>query len=268
MIRLFFWLLLSVVSLDWKSHCADLYTASVLPIEDVELSFPIDGVLSQLIVKEGDRVQIGDTLLALDQKLQALESERRNLLWKDESKLKTQQQMDKILKQSLDDSRSLFETSISVSKDELMQQEVRYLTSQGTIESLLQAKDREAIEYKISAEVLRQHTLYAPISGIISEIKVDRGEWVKAGHPVIRIVNSRECLLELNIPIGDLNLISVGTILYLNNQSSAASLPKTARAIFISPTADRGSGLVLIKAVLDNADLSIKPGSTVSVGIK
>lgn len=265
MIRLFFWLLISVGSLVWKSHCAEVYTASVLPIEDVELSFPIDGILLKTSVKEGDRVKPGDALLSLDQRLQVLETNRRKLVWEDSSKLDTQRKMDKILKESLEATRSLYDRSGSVSKDELMQQEIRYLSSQGTIESLLQSELREEIEYQISAEVLTQHTLHSPIEGIVTEIKPDPGERVRTDLVVLRIVNSSKCLLEMNVPISDLPKFRSNSPLVIQSHNSKGTIKREAKIVFISPIADRGSSLVLVKAEFENKDMSITPGSTVQV---
>ncbi|MBT3786729.1 efflux RND transporter periplasmic adaptor subunit [bacterium] len=245
--------------------CAQSYTASVNPVEDVQLSFSLDGILSAVIVKEGQRVQQGDSLLSLDDRLQSLETKRRKLAWEDKSRLNTQVKTDKLLKKTFDSTQELFSKSGSVSRDEVMQQEVRYLASQGTIEQLREAEKREELEFKISETVLHQHTLRSPISATVMKIGVDRGEWVRTGAVVLRLVNVSRCEVEINIPATEISLFRASTEVVIQPVVGEPGTTRRAEIVFVSPMADEASGLVLVRAQFDNQDLAITPGSTVEV---
>jgi len=251
-----------------SSLCSEqVYTGSVIPSQEIELSFPIDGILSKVMVKEGEQIKKGDVLLILDDQLQVLESKRRRLVWKDRTKLDTQLKTDKFLETGLKATRALYSKSGSVSRDELLQQEIRYNASQGTIEAFKEAEKREELEYQIAEFILRQHTLESPIEASVTEIRPDAGEWIRAGNTVIGLVNAFECKVEFNIPIQDVPIFRMDPVLEVTTNDPKEKVSKKAKVIFISPIADRASGLVLIKARFQNEDLAIIPGSTVQVRV-
>ncbi len=70
---------------------------------------------------------------------------------------------------------------------------------------------REAVtERERAALQLEKTTVTAPIAGIISRMRLERGEWVEEGEPVFTIVNPESSWIEANLKETQLTHIAVG----------------------------------------------------------
>jgi multidrug resistance efflux pump len=116
---------------------------------DVTLSLPVPGIITTLKVREGDLVQTNDVLLALDSRLEEIEVDRRKCIMENR-------------KTDWESTRTVFDKSSSVSRDELLKREAEYKVA--------------AAEYEEAEEQLRRRRLLAPGRGGITEIKLRVGE--------------------------------------------------------------------------------------------
>ncbi|PCJ16076.1 MAG: hypothetical protein COB02_17085 [Candidatus Cloacimonadota bacterium] len=240
----------------------NIFPGVVKPIHDVELSFPIDGTALIRFVDEGDRVEIGSKLLKVDDSLQALEVSRRKLLWNDRTKLDSLNKQNNIIKGLYKSTKNLYEKTGSVSKDELKKLEIRVLSGDGTILGLEQLEKKEKLEYEIARQVLSKYLLNSPIKGIVTNVAIEVGEWVKTGGPVVRIVDNSICYLEVNIEEKYIQRLKLNSEVKISIKSGDLFIDKKAIVTFVSPIADQASGLVLIRAQFDNQDEKIIPGIT------
>ncbi len=70
---------------------------------------------------------------------------------------------------------------------------------------------REAVtERERAALQLKKATISAPIAGIISRMRLERGEWVEEGQPVFTIVNPESSWIEANLKETQLTHVAVG----------------------------------------------------------
>src|SRR5512146_1067128 len=142
------------------------------PVFDVTLSLPIPGIVTTLKFKEGDFVQTNDVLLELDKRLEEIEVDRRQCIMENH-------------KTDWETTRTVFDKSSSVSRDELLKKEADYKVS--------------LAEFEQAKEQLRRRQLLAPGSGVICDIKLHRGEACAAYEPVVRVVDTRRCYFTSNI---------------------------------------------------------------------
>ena len=96
------------------------------PIEDITLNAIVEGTIAKLHFKEGATVKKGQTILELDKQLEALEVGRRKLLWESKAKLEAAAAQAATLKSLLASTRELFDSTHSVSKEELIRLELEY----------------------------------------------------------------------------------------------------------------------------------------------
>jgi len=232
------------------------------PAHDIQLSFPLDGVVQEIFVKEGDAVKKGAPLLRLDDQLQALETKRREMIWRDRSHLDAEQDKLKIVAELLQSNRELYQKTGSISADEVKRLEIQHVNTAGEVNALAEAKKKERIEYEIARSVLDRHVLRSPIEGTVTDLFIEQGEWIRTGKEIVRIVDTSMCYLEVNMDEKYARQLKAGSRLDVHLEGK--TMEKGGEVIFISPVADRGSSLVRIKVrFTNNSDLT--PGVTASI---
>lgn len=241
------------------------YTAVLLPKNDVELAFPLDGVLWKVLIEEGDEVRTGQLLMKLDDRVQSLEAKKRKIQMEDESKLISAKLELQILKERLEATKKLFDKTGSVSEDELRTLEIRTANSQANYDSQLVMEKRERVEYEGASEVLAQHQLLSPLNGKVVEIRGEKGEWFRTGTPMVRLINDFICTIEFHVSQTDSTRFQVGDKLKVMQNLNGQLSEGIASIKFISPIADGASGLVKIKAEFVNQDGKFLTGSTVTI---
>jgi RND family efflux transporter MFP subunit len=233
------------------------------PIHDVELSVSVDGVITKINVKEGQRVKKGDELLRLDDRLYTREADRRNLILKDNTRLTTSQYNKEILKKLLDNTNRLYVTRGAVSEEEVKKLTMQYNSLVGEVNSLSAEKKREQVEYDIAKEQIEQRILRTPINGVIADIVPDVGEWAEPSKMLIRVVDTSKGLLEININVNLLHKQQLHTNSKVDIEFLGGSvIKKQGIVVFISPVVDTSSSLVRINIEYDNQDGDVLLGTS------
>lgn len=230
------------------------------PVKDVLLSFEADGKIAKIYFKEGDLVEKGATIMALNKWFEELEVQRNKLVWEGKAEMHSAMERQKTLKALFESTRELYEKTRSVSKDELQKLELEYKLAEAEYERLGIAEKRERIEYDMARAKLDKLVLRSPVTGIISELVVDAGESCEPRQPVVRVVDTSKCMLICNIEASLGIRFKEKQMVDLEIQSGAASVRKKGRIIFISPVVDPASGLYRVKVEFDNKNRDIKPG--------
>lgn len=138
------------------------------------LSTAVAGLVAELSIDEGDRVETGDRLLALDAELAklALERERAEVRQREAA---------------LNDARRRFAEAENVGPQRGMAQtQIDSLRSEVAIdEAALAASNVAAREQQA---IVDRHTLKAPFAGVINERHTELGEWVNPGDGLLELV--------------------------------------------------------------------------------
>lgn len=231
------------------------------PTEDSTLGLSENGRITQILVHEGDRVEQGQLLLSLDQDLERLECQRRQILRDSLAEIESTQLQVKILEKQLQGTKELFQSTGSISTDELENRELEYAFANAELLRLKTAKKREAIEYETAQQQLRKRNLYAPFSGNVAELLVGVGENCELDTALVRLVDSTEQLFVANLELALSQHLTIGQQVHLtfNNTDEPITIP--AKLSFISPVIDPASGLRTIKAKFKNSHSAILPGS-------
>lgn len=226
--------------------------------EEVSLSFPLDGVISKIYLKDGDIVKKGDMLLKLDDDLQELEVLRKKEILNDNSEYNANKKNLTIIEDSYKSTKKLYDKTASVSRDELNSIQIQYESLLGKVNAHKAKKKQEEVEYKIANEVLKKYRIKSPINGVISDLKYHEGEWAKMGEVIVKVVDVDNCYIELNIeePLArNLKLNSKATI-----SSNNDSIEKQGTIYYIAPSAESASALIKIRIEFKNNKPKITPG--------
>ncbi len=200
---------------------------------DVTLSMPVPGIVLRQSVKEGSVVGTNEIILELDNRLEELEVERRKLVMDNR-------------KADWESTRTVFEKSSSVSRDELLKREAEFKVA--------------LTEYETAQEQLRRRRLSSPGEGVVAEVKLHVGEACAAYEPVVRVVDTRRCYFISNIEARIASGLKVGQPVRLELEDGKSPVRVGAKIVFISPVVDPASGLQKVKALFENADGKVRPG--------
>jgi RND family efflux transporter MFP subunit len=231
-----------------------------MPIQDITLSATVDGTIGKIYFKEGARVRKGQTLLTLDNRLEALEVERRKLLWENKAELESAVARVETLSAQLRSTRELYESTHSVSKDELDQLELQYKLAVAEQKRLEVEEAREKIEYDMARENLAKRSQISPIVGTIIKLFLETGESCEANQPLVHVVNTTRCLFVCNLEEWAGRLLKAGQKVDLRIKTGKETVDKKGTVVFASPIVDPASGLLEVKVEFENADGAVRPG--------
>jgi RND family efflux transporter MFP subunit len=240
----------------------DSITGIVNPIYDGKLSVSTDGIISKLLLKEGDTVKKGQVILTLDNKLQKLETIRRKLVLDDTTQVDSLKKSLIIMKDIVSKKEEFFKRTKALSLNELNQLRIQYINAQGELDALISNERKEKIEYQIAKEVLHYYNLKSPIDGVITRIKPKVGEWVQVGSEIVSIVNSKTCYVEVDIDTTLLKNLTLHSKVIVEVKDGLQNIQKEGSVDFISVVADSSSSLVRAKIYFDNSDSAVTPGVT------
>ncbi|MBT8058801.1 MAG: efflux RND transporter periplasmic adaptor subunit [Gammaproteobacteria bacterium] len=161
-------------------------SGSVLSPRYSDLTTQVNGLVIEMLVDVGDRVEAGDVLLRLDSRLTQLELERL-LAREEEARLSFQD-----AKRLADEGRRLIaDRNISNSQYESR------LAEEALQQSRLQQLDAEVRKQRVTME---WHELRAPFAGVIGVKHVEVGEWVNAGSPALQLVQMDPLRVQVSVP--------------------------------------------------------------------
>jgi len=232
----------------------------VEPVRDVRLSAPVAGTILALHFNEGDRFTAGEVLVDLDGRLEELEVARRKLVMDDLSEQTAARERLAVLERDLQSTLRLFETTGSVSREDLDRKRLEHALAALEVERITQLKGREHIEYEMALEQQARRRIVAPFDGVVVDVFLDVGEGCQAQQPIIWLVDDRACWFTANIERSAMSGIRIGQPAPLLFEG-----PDQARregtVTFISPIVDPASGLCKVKIRFDNPPPRIQPGT-------
>lgn len=257
-----------VLSLAGLGAQAKPFSGLIYPLHDITLSAGVAGLVMKRLVLPGQQVKADQVLLQLDDRLQAIESDRRKVIYEDQSELLATRERTRILGVLLQDARAVFKDTGSISKDELLRLEAEYAASTGRLEQLLEQKKRERLEYESAERERLQRHIAAPINGVVTKVIPQVGEWAKPGDAIILLVDASTAVLKLAVPHNEARALTLGSSQVIELEAGSALARVTARVSFVSPVADPASGLVQVELTFSNPRNSIKPGIKGTIDIK
>jgi RND family efflux transporter MFP subunit len=226
------------------------FASSVSALRAASLSPATAGLVAELRVDAGDRVEAGEVLIRLDDEL------ARFQLASDESAARRAQQA------ATDARRRLAEARELAGKQTIAETAVRDLESE-VIEDEAELARAQAVA-GLSRATLARHTLTAPFAGVISARTTDLGEWVTPGATVLELVSTEQLIVDLQVSEIYLGRIREGaplTLRFSGDERVAATVTATV------PVTDPTARTFLVRAVADETHEAMFPGVSVSARI-
>lgn len=222
--------------------------------ERAEIAAEVGGRVSEILIDEGSPVEAGAEVLNIDPERRTLEldSARARV---DEAQAALREEEREVRRVTdLRAKKVASQTQLDQAQTELELARSRALAAQAQLGMVERS--------------LRDATVRAPFSGFIARRIVSRGEYVQPGSVLFELVSLDPIEVEFNVAEVDSGRVAVGQIVKVR----LAPFPDEAfgaTVTFVSPTIDRRTRTLRVKAQLENQGGRLRPGlfARVDLGI-
>ncbi len=221
---------------DWPTTMSAIGTVEA--VHGVTVSADLPGTVDKIKFESGLAVHVGDVLVELDTR-----QERAQLA-------------------ALEAQRDLAKVNYA-----RMQQ----LVNEGVIsrmeydQATAQQRQTEANVAEIRATIERK-TIRAPFSGILGIRKVNLGQYLAAGTPIVALQSLNPIYVDFGVPQQTAGQIRVGRTLRITSDELAGQA-FSGRVTASDSVVDEGTRNVQIQATLSNPDGKLRPGMFVQVDV-
>lgn len=213
--------------------------------ERAEVASEVDGVVTELAVDEGERVEEGALLLAVDPEKRALAVANARAMQSDAQAAVAEAERDAARVRKLHASGIASDAALD-----------KVETGRARARSRLEAI---RAELGVTERALRDANVRAPFSGWIARRDVSRGEYVRTGQTLFELVALDPIEVEFSIAERDSARVAVGQPVEVR----VAPYPEEifrGEVTVISPTLDPRTRTLRVKAQIANGDGRLRPG--------
>lgn len=204
----------------------------------VDVTTSVTGLVQQIRFESGQQVAQGETLVQLD-----ADVERANL--------SSAQASLKLAKANLARGESL-RTSDNISKATLEQRQSEYEVASAEVTALIAQIDKKVIT--------------APFDGVLGIRKVNVGQYLDAGTPIVNIQDLSKMLVNFSVSQKELSDLKVGQAVRMTTDAyPVRTFDGTISAI--EPLINQETGMVLVQGTFDNPDSLLRPGMFAKLAI-
>jgi RND family efflux transporter MFP subunit len=202
----------------------------------------VEGYITKIFVKSGDRVKPGTPLLQIDPlKQQATVSSQEATRVAQEANLN-------YAKVQLDRQKRLYEAGV-VPKQDLDNAQTTYDAAEAQLKSLAQAVTSQQVE-------LHYYTVAAPTNGIVGDIPVRVGDRVQVTTLLTTVDEPGPVEAYIYVPADRARKLKIGVPVHLVD--TAGKDLADSKITFISPQVDTDTQTVLAKATVENSRATLR----------
>src|SRR4051812_5521773 len=258
-----------------KNSAIEVQSVAIRLLEEAEVPAQEAGVITNVAVREGQRVKQGELLTQIDDQVPRLMAEAIKAKYDiarakatNDVRQRYAQKATEVsqaeLKRSTE-SIERFAKSVSQSQldvEQLTVQKNRLEGEQANQEqqiAVLEMKQQESELNTARAQITRRR-IVAPFDGVIVQIYARKGEWAEPGQKALRIVNVDRLKAEGFIRAEDATEHIIGQPTRLMVEPSGERNTFAGKIVFVSPEIDPITGQVRIWAEIDNREGRLRPG--------
>lgn len=211
----------------------------LLPYREVTVSSAVAGILAEVDVKEGDRVEANQLLARLIDAVETKDAER----------------FAKVLEQkefAAKGTQNLYHDQV-VSEGEAVEKRLD--------------RDVAKLQHQIALEQLDRRKIRSPIAGVVVEKKKEAGEAVNENEAVFHIIDISKVYLQVFVDATVALRLKAGQTVPVTFPEFS-NLEANGTIDFIDPRIDGASGLVRVKILIDNPDRKLIAGMRGAAALK
>ena len=226
------------------------------PYRSIEIAASETGILSKLLVEEGDHIEAGGLLGNLNDEVLAASLAVAKETTESEGAIKSAKAELKMQQDRFNKLSGLFDRR-HASQTELDRAQSQLEIATAKVESVQDDLRIKTLEMQRIEAQLEQRRLRTPITGVVTEIFKDEGEFVSPADPIVmKVVQLNPLRIIFSVPHEEVDRLRVNDIVPL--LISGEELEGTIE--FVSPTADAQSGTRRVKIQIENEDLRLASG--------
>ena len=227
------------------------YVGYLKSLRSTPIQSQVDGRITAIRVRPGDRVSAGQPLVEIDP------AEQRATVSSTEADLAAQEAEVELARQEAVRNRELRAAGL-VSQQELDRTEAALKAAESELESLRAQIEQGQVR-------LQYFTVTAPIDGVVGDVPVRVGEQITAQTLLTTVADNRS--LELNVPVPVERSRDLETGLPLEVLGPDGDPLITTTVSFISPTVDERTQSVLVKGLVRPDDAALRSDQQVRVRV-
>lgn len=210
-----------------------------------EIASEIAGAVTAIAADEGDAVEAGALLLAIDPEKRKLEVQNARAMYQESAAALAEAGRDAERVRRLHSQGIASESNLDAKETELARTRSRHAASKAQL--------------GVSERALRDASVRAPFAGFVARREVSRGEYVQPGQVLFEIVSLDPIELEFNLAERDSARVAIGQQVRVG----VAPYPGevfVGKVSVVAPVLDARTRTLRVKARIDNADGRLRPG--------
>lgn len=234
----------------------------ILPAASIDLGGTVPGLISEVNVRIGDRVEEGQIVASLRTEVQdtlrrlaILRAENRTSVTAAETQLEFE-------RSELERVRNLWERGVAT-EAQLKEREAALILRQAELEDALAQMRSAEIEVERAEAELEVRRLRSPITGVVADRYLDGGEYLRDDGRVVTIVQLDPLRVEVFLPQLAYPDIAVGDTVPITSELGAPG-PFPATVLTKDPVVDAASATFRVRLELANPDGAIVSGTRCS----
>jgi RND family efflux transporter MFP subunit len=226
------------------------YLANVVSRRNVSIVPQVSGYIRQILVKPGQVVKVGDTLVELDSR------QERAALESADAQQRAAASAEELAKRTAERTRSLHKEGLVTGQElDRAEAEAQAAEAQRRAAAARAAEERVGVGF---------HVVKAPFAGTVGDVVARVGDYVTASAPLTSITQGGTLELAIRIPTERARLARVGTPVELLGTDGKVVL--TTSLYFVAPEADARTQLVDVSALFENT-IGLRPSEMVRTRI-
>lgn len=220
-------------------------SGELLAKQRADVAAQVAGEITEILFEEGDHVSAGDVVMEIDPERRQLELARTRA-GVGEARAAVAEQEREVARM-----RALAKTNVA-SQTQLDQAETALQTARSRLAAA-------RAELGVAERALRDASVKARFSGHLGRRYVHRGEYVQQGEPLFELVSLDPIEVEFHLPEADAARVREGLPIGV----TVAPYPDEvfqATVTVVSPTIDRRTRTLRVRALLANPDGRLRPG--------
>lgn len=225
------------------------------PSSSVTVSPAVQGLLTQIPVDRGARVEKGQVLARLDSSVEEASLAAARFRAESEAAILARRAQLQEAERQLAQIRSLADRGVA-SQNALAELQAELAMAEGMLAEAEDSRGAALLEVKVAEATLEQRRVRAPIDGIILDRMQDPGEFGSPDVPLMTLVNVDTLYADILLPEASYGAVDPSTPLTLMSEGVA----RVAQVIAVDPLIDAASRTFAVRARLDNADADFTAG--------
>jgi membrane fusion protein (multidrug efflux system) len=210
----------------------------LIAIQGVEVSPEVAGIVKDYYFESGNDVAKGDKLVALDTSVEEADLvKNRAVLLEANADLKRQASLVK-----------------------------RAIVSQAVVDTTTSKRDSAAASVQRMEAVIAQKNITAPFAGRLGLRRVEKGQYVKAGDPLVWLQSLDPIWIDFPVSEGDLGKLKIGAPIELGVNAYPGQVFKGEIEAFDARVA-QDTRTLMVRGRLPNADHKLLPGMFANVAV-